>query len=120
MWAVNFCALLVQSVSSWELYSRCQITRMKISPANIKAFYLLPIRLLAVAIGVYHSNRNRLRILMARPRLAAALKFAIVVTSLVWLLVVLIASDDESNRLSEAIKQMWSQSTSDGPALKND
>ena len=57
---------------------------------------------------------------MARPRLAAALKIGVVVTSLAWLLVVLIASNDEPNRLSEALKHMWSQSTSDGPALKND
>jgi hypothetical protein len=86
---------------------------MKISPASIKAFYLLPIRLLAVAIGVYYSNRNRLRTLMARPRLAGALKLAIVITSLVWLLVVLIVSNDEPNRLSETLKQMWSLSSSD-------
>ena len=86
---------------------------MKINFASIKAFYLLPIRLLVVAIGVYHSNRNRLRILMSRPRLAAALKIGIVVTSLAWLVVVLIASDSEPDRLSEALKQIWSQSTSD-------
>ena len=64
----------------------------------------LPLRLLAVLMRTFVSNRNRLSYFTARERVAAALKILSVVTICTWLAIWVFASDAQRGRLTETVK----------------
>lgn len=73
----------------------------------LKIGYALPFRVFSFFMGHYIRNRNRLKVLMARPRVAATFKGAVVLTVAVWLGVGLFASDVYRTRLTDAVKNLW-------------
>ena len=58
-------------------------------------------------------NRNRVREFVSQPGIAKTLKYAMLLTLLVWLAIALLSKDDENNRLTEALNNLWSKTVND-------
>lgn len=80
--------------------------------SSLKEMYLLPFKALASATRVFIHNRLRMKALASKPLLARAIRYGMLATMLVWLLIALLTRGEEDNRLDEAMKAMWSKATS--------
>lgn len=67
-----------------------------------------PFRLIVWFMETFAKNRERLKAFMARGGVAAALKTVVIVTFLLWLGVfAFLASKEEGDRLTCAVKSFW-------------
>ena len=63
-----------------------------------------PLRLFAALVRTFTSNRNRLSHIIARERIAMALKVLSVVTVGAWVVIWLLAGEEQRGRLTETVK----------------
>jgi hypothetical protein len=79
----------------------------------LKDMYLMPFRAIASGIRLFARNRNRMREFVSQPVIAKILKYAMLLTLLIWLALALLAKDEDKNRLSEAVKELWPKTMDD-------
>ena len=84
--------------------------------ARIKAYYLAPFRALAAMFRTFARNRKRLRDFTRRPRVAAALRYGMLATLLVWLLIAMLNRDEKDDRLTDAVRGLWPAEPGQTPA----
>lgn len=78
---------------------------------TLKEMYLLPFKALAAATRVFIHNRNRTKAFIRKPVLANVIKYGMLATLLVWLLIALLNRDENDDRLNNAIKDLWSKTS---------
>ena len=83
----------------------------------IKAYFLVPFRVLAAMFRTFGRNRRRLRDFTRQPRVAAALRYAMLATLLAWLLIAYLNRDQRDDRLTDAVRGLWPGETS-GPSVE--
>ena len=92
---------------------------MKILPTNsemdtgslmtwLRAWFAVPLRILAVLVTIFQFNRAWLARILARKSAAGSLKGIIFVTIVVWFAIWLFAGDEHRGRLSQTIQSFWS------------
>jgi hypothetical protein len=79
----------------------------------LKDMYLMPFRAIAAAMKLFVRNRNRVRDFIRQSGIAKTLKYAMMLTLLVWLAIALLSKDEGNNRLTEAMSNLWSKTTDD-------
>ncbi len=77
----------------------------------LKDMYLMPFRTIASAMRLFVRNRNRMRDFISQPVIAKTLRYGMLLTLFIWLAIALFATDEDKNRLTQAIKEMWSDTT---------
>ncbi len=78
-------------------------------PNGLKNYLRVPFVMIVWVMETYAKNRERFRSFISQPRVAATLKWAIVMTAVVWIAVGFMASDEDRGRLTEAVKGLWSE-----------
>jgi hypothetical protein len=74
----------------------------------------MPFRAIAAASRLFMKNRNRVREFVSQPGIAKTLKYGMLLTLFIWLAIALLANkDEENNRLTEAVNELWSKTTGD-------
>ena len=73
----------------------------------------MPFRVIVAVMENFSRNRRRVRDFVRQPRIANTLKYGMMLTLLVWLVIALIFKGDEDNRLTEAVNNLWSTTTGD-------
>lgn len=73
----------------------------------------MPFRAIVAVMENFSRNRRRVRDFVRQPRIANTLKYGMMLTLLVWLVIALIFKGDEDNRLTEAANNLWSTTTGD-------
>jgi len=73
----------------------------------------MPFRAIVAVMENFSRNRRRVRDFVRQPRIANTLKYGMMLTLLVWLVIALIFKGDEDNRLTEAVNNLWSTTTGD-------
>lgn len=81
----------------------------------LKDMYLAPFRAILSGMKLFVRNRNRVRDFVRRPVIANILKYGMLLTLFIWLAIALLASDEEKDRLTQALKEMWSNTTGETP-----
>ena len=71
----------------------------------------MPFRLIVAVMENFSRTRKRIRDFISRPRIATALKYAMMLTLLAWLVIALIFKGEGDNRLTEAVNDLWSTAT---------
>lgn len=84
---------------------------------RIKAFYLAPFRAVAAVFRTFGHNRRRLRDFTRQPRVAAVLRYGMLATLLIWLLIAVLNRDEQDGRLTEAVRGLWPGETP-GPSAE--
>lgn len=74
---------------------------------RIKAFYLAPFRAMAAMFRTFGRNRRRLRDFTRQPRVAAILRYGMLATLIVWLLIAYLNRDQQDDRLTDALHGLW-------------
>jgi hypothetical protein len=77
--------------------------------------YLMPFRAIAAASKLFIRNRNRVRDFVRQPGIARTLKYGMLLTLFIWLAIALLIKDEENNRLTEALNNLWSKTVNDTP-----
>ncbi|MFV2035592.1 MAG: hypothetical protein ACC631_10900 [Halocynthiibacter sp.] len=67
-----------------------------------------PFRLIGFFYRTYHVNRGRLAALASKQWISSGLKIATVLTLFVWIAIWLLAGDQSRNRLTDAVKENFS------------
>ena len=67
--------------------------------------YTMPFRLLAIGIGIYQLNRNRVRVLLDNPRAKLIIRSLVIATIFAWLIIWWIAGNPDSNELDKFIQE---------------
>jgi len=83
----------------------------------LKTGYAIPFRIFSFFMGHFIRNRNRLKVFMAKPGVSSTFTIIISITMLIWIGVVLFASDADKGRLTDAVMGLW-QDTQDLNAEK--
>ena len=78
----------------------------------VKAYLRVPFTVIVWMMETYSKNRLRLRIYMAQSRTKTMFKWAITVTMLAWIVIALIAREDQGQRLNDAIQGGWADTQS--------
>lgn len=81
-------------------------------PEGLKSYLRAPFAAIVWVMETYSKNRERLRVFMAQPRTARIFKMAIVVTALAWIVIALMANEEQGQRLTDALKGFWSETQS--------
>ena len=81
--------------------------------SSLKEMYLLPFKALAAATRVFIHNRIRTKAFISKPKLAKIAKYSMLATLLVWLLIALLTRGENDERLNEAMKDLWSKTSSE-------
>lgn len=81
-------------------------------PDGLKAYLRVPFVMIVWVMETYASNREKLRAFMARPRTARTFKAVIAATVVVWIVVALIANEQQGQRLTDAVQGLWSETKS--------
>jgi len=81
-------------------------------PEGLKAYLRVPFVMIVWVMETYTLNRARLKTFMAQPRTAQVFKWAIGVTALIWLVVAMMASEQQGQRFTNAVKGFWSDAQS--------
>jgi len=71
----------------------------------------MPFRVIVAVMENFSRTRKRIRDFVSQPRIANTLKYGMMLTLLVWLVIALIFKGEEDNRLSEAVNNLWSTTT---------
>lgn len=79
---------------------------------GLKSYLRVPFVMIVWVMETYAKNRERLKTFMAQPRTAKIFKGAIVLTVLVWVAIALMANEEQGHRLSDAMKNFWSETQS--------
>jgi hypothetical protein len=79
----------------------------------LKDMYLAPFRAIAGLMKLFVRNRNRVRDFVRQPRIAKTLKYGMLLTLFIWLAIALLTKDEETNRLTEALDNLWSKTVND-------
>jgi len=79
----------------------------------LKDMYLMPFRAIASGMKLFVRNRNRIRDFIRQPGIARALKYGMLLTLFIWLAIALLSKDEDNNRLTEALNQLWSKTVND-------
>jgi hypothetical protein len=79
----------------------------------LKDMYLMPFRVISAGMKIFIRNRNRVRDFIRQPGIAKTLKYGMMLTLLVWLAIALLSKDEENNRLTDAVNNLWSKTTDD-------
>jgi hypothetical protein len=61
----------------------------------------------------FSHTRKRIHDFVSQPRIASTLKFGMMLTLLVWIVIALFTMGEEDNRLTEAVNDLWSTATGD-------
>jgi hypothetical protein len=89
-------------------------TKMKNNTLQyLKDMYLMPFRAIASGIRLFARNRNRMREFISQPVVAKILRYAMLLTLFIWLALALLAKDEEKNRLTDAVKELWPKKNGD-------
>ena len=79
----------------------------------LKDMYLAPFRAIARLMKLFVRNRNRVRDFVRQPGIATTLKYGMLLTLFIWLAIALLTKDEENNRLTEALNNLWSKTVND-------
>lgn len=79
----------------------------------LKDMYLAPFRAIARLMKLFVRNRNRVRDFVRQPGIAKTLKYGMLLTLFIWLAIALLSKDEENNRLTEALNNLWSKTVND-------
>jgi hypothetical protein len=79
----------------------------------LKDMYLMPFRAIASGMKFFVRNRNRVRDFVRQPGIARTLKYGMLLTLFIWLAIALLSKDEDNNRLTEAVNQLWSKTVND-------
>ena len=74
---------------------------------KLKQIWLMPIHLIVAVMEIFTSNRDQFRKLKERRFVAGVLKVGALITVVVWLVLALMAQDQEKSRLSDSLEQLW-------------
>jgi hypothetical protein len=77
--------------------------------------YLMPFRAIVSGMKLFVRNRNRVRDFVRQPGIARTLKYGMLLTLFIWLAIALLIKDEENNRLTEALNNLWSKTVNDTP-----
>jgi len=84
----------------------------------------MPFRVIVAVMENFSRTRRRIRDFVSRPRIASTLKFGVMLTLLVWIVIALFTIGEEDNRLTDAVNELWSTTTGETPkadsALENE
>lgn len=69
----------------------------------------MPFRLITAVMAIFTSNRNRLRKIKEQTLVSSVVKYGALLTAIIWLTLALLAKDEDKNRLTESVKQLWSE-----------
>lgn len=83
---------------------------------RIKAFYLAPFRAMAAMFRTFARNRKRLRDFTRQPRVAAALRYGMLATLLVWLLIAVLNRHEQDDRLTNVVRGLSPAEPGETPA----
>lgn len=78
-------------------------------PDWLKSYLRQPFVMIVWFMETYAKNTARLRIFMAKPDVIKAFKLAIAFTMLAWIVIGLMASDEDRGRLTETIRTTWGE-----------
>lgn len=81
---------------------------------SYKEIYLMPFKALAAWIGMFARNRHRTTAFFKQSRVANAIRYIMLLTLVVWLAIAFFTRDDENNRLTITLKNLWSETVGDG------
>jgi len=73
----------------------------------------MPFRVIVAVMENFSRTRKRISDFISRPRIASILKFGMLLTLLAWLVIALIYMDEEDNRLTDAVNNLWSNTMED-------
>ena len=93
------------------LLKACAVSASKAlgMPQWLKSYLRQPFVMIVWFMETYAKNTARLRILMTKPGAIKAFKIAIMFTMLVWIVVGVMASDEDRGRLTETIRTTWGE-----------
>ncbi|MDH5489008.1 MAG: hypothetical protein OEX17_03675 [Rhodospirillaceae bacterium] len=80
---------------------------MKKLPDWLISYLRQPFVFIVWVMETYTKNTTRARIFMAKPNVAKTFKLAITFTMLTWIVVGIMASDEDRGRLTEKIRTTW-------------
>lgn len=75
---------------------------------SLKEIWLMPFSAIGKAAGLFMRNRKRIHDLAKRPRAAAFVRIAATLILLIWLAIAFFSSEEGDNRLTDAVKSLWS------------
>ena len=74
---------------------------------RLKELYFAPFRLIAATARTFVRNRNRVRHLLSTPKVAATLKYGMVLTLMIWIAIFLLAREEDTKRLNDVVRSFW-------------
>ena len=74
----------------------------------------MPFRVIVAVMENFSRTRKRIRDFVSQPRIASTLKFGMMLTLLVWIVIALFTMGEEDNRLTDAVNNLWSTATGEG------
>lgn len=75
---------------------------------TLKEIWLMPFNAIGKAAGLFMRNRKRIHELARRPRAAAFVRYGATIILLIWLALAFFSSEKGDNRLTDAVKSLWS------------
>ena len=78
----------------------------------------MPFRVIVAVMENFSRTRKRIRDFVSQPRIASTLKFSVMLTLLVWIVIALFTMGEEDNRLTDAVNDLWS-TTKDATSKTN-
>lgn len=78
-------------------------------PEGLKAYLRVPFVMIVWVMETYTGNRDRMRGFLALPRARVGFKVMLAGTLAAWFVVALMSDKDQGDRLSDALKDTWSE-----------
>ena len=69
----------------------------------------MPFRFIVAVMEIFSSNRDYFRRLKEQRVVAKVVKIGALITVILWLALALLAENEDKNRLTESLKQFWSE-----------
>ena len=98
-----------EDAQSWTIRPEHAVYRATNMPEWLKSYLRAPFVVIVWFMETYGKNSTRLRAFMAKPDITKIFKIAIGFTMVVWIVVGVIASDDDRSRLTETLKGFWGE-----------
>ncbi len=86
-------------------------------PKWLISYFRAPFIAIVWVMETYRKNRERLRTLMALPLVVKIFKMLLAVTLLSWLTLAFMANEEQKERLTNAIRDVWSYTQKDSDKL---
>ena len=77
-------------------------------PSGLKAYFRVPFVMIVWVMETYAKNRDRFRTFMAKPRVATAFKVMLALTAAAWIIIGLMAKEEDRGLLTDAVQGLWS------------